>query len=199
MNRAAAAPVMPDHAPRKRYVHLSIGEVFATREPIVLQTLLGSCVSTCLHDPVGRVAGMNHILLPGDAEFHKFDASARYGIHAMELLITEMMKLGAHRSRMVAKIFGGAHVLAGVSADAGPGHRNLAFVREYLAVEGFRIVREDTGGTWTRIIRLHTDTFEVMVKKVQTAAVRQLLAQEERHRRAAEKEAAAETEVTLFD
>jgi chemotaxis protein CheD len=141
---------------------------------------------------------MNHILLPGNADFHQFNESARYGIHAMELLINEMLKLGALRNRLVAKIFGGAHVLAGVSVAASPGQKNVAFVREYLGLEGIRLLSQDTGGTWTRVIRFHTDTFEVFVKRVQSATVRHLLVEEEKFRHQADEQSRADTDITFF-
>ena len=87
------------------------GELCVSREPVIIKTLLGSCVSVCLYDPGARVGGMNHILLPGSADMDQFNTSARYGVNAMDKLITRMLANGVDRKKLVAKVFGGAHIL----------------------------------------------------------------------------------------
>ncbi len=114
-----------DRSLRKNRVTLYIGEVAASRTPVVLDTLLGSCVAVCMYDPVLRAGGMNHILLP---KCRVGDINPRCGIHAMELLINELIKLGGDRRRFVAKAFGGASMLHGVRMlPVGDG--NARFVR----------------------------------------------------------------------
>ena len=107
---------------------------------IALVTVLGSCVAACIRDPVLRIGGMNHFMLPdgqvGDG------APARYGSYAMELLINDLLKRGAHRSRLEAKVFGGANVLKGFSHNP-VGTRNSEFVRGYLKAERISVVAED--------------------------------------------------------
>src|SRR5687767_7179011 len=88
---------------------IHIGGVHASREPILLDTVLGSCISACVYDPVAGIGGMNHFMLPEGADADN-PTSARYGVNAMELLISEIMKLGGTRKRFQAKIFGGGHV-----------------------------------------------------------------------------------------
>lgn len=183
----------------KKNIHLSIGQVFACREPAILQTLLGSCVSTCLFDPATHVCGMNHILLPGKADLNSFNDTARYGINAMEVLINELAKLGALRSRLRAKVFGGGHVLASVAADRGPGQRNVEFVLEYLRLENIRVEGKDVGGPWTRVIQFHSDTFEVFVRKVRSSPGKAVELDEERFERQVAREVSEDTNVTLFD
>ncbi|MGH7767165.1 MAG: chemotaxis protein CheD, partial [Candidatus Binatia bacterium] len=90
-------------------VSIHIGGVFASRDPTVVRTVLGSCVSACLFDPLTNVGGMNHFMLP-DGE-PDGDQPTRYGINAMEVLINEIMKLGGERRRLRAKVFGAGHVL----------------------------------------------------------------------------------------
>jgi len=182
----------------KKCVHLTIGQLFSSREPAILETLLGSCVSACLYDPIKRVGGMNHILLPGNVDFKIFNDSARYGINAMEILINEMMKIGAQRSRMTAKIFGGAHVLAGIPAESGPGAKNIEFVLQYLQAEKIALVGNDTGGSKTRIIQFHTDTHEVYVKKIQQCLVRNVLLEEERYRKSISEKVVRDADITMF-
>lgn len=107
-------------------VKLLPGEYFASGEDLVIVTVLGSCVSVCLRDPLNGIAGMNHFMLPerglgGDPA----SPSARYGSHAMELLINRMLALGASRERLQAKVFGGGSVLRQISAAIG--QRNVEF------------------------------------------------------------------------
>jgi len=78
----------------KKQINIHIGDYYASEEPVIITTLLGSCVAVCLFDGENRIGGMSHIFLPGRAEWDRFDSSARYGINAMELLINKIMKLG---------------------------------------------------------------------------------------------------------
>ena len=132
----------------------------------MLCTLLGSCVAVCLYDPVERVGGMNHILLPGRADLKHFDSAARYGINAMELLINRIMSLGGRRKRFVAKAFGGAHVIPAISPENGVGRKIAAFILEFLELEGIDLVSHDLGGHEARKILFHTDTGEVLLKRI---------------------------------
>ena len=113
-----------------------------------IQTILGSCVAVCLRDPVLRLGGMNHILLP-DAGPGRIGA-ASFGASDMERLMNALIKRGALRTRLEAKVFGGAAVVAGLS-DIGA--RNTAFVRAFLAAEGIAILSENTGGDRPRQVR----------------------------------------------
>lgn len=143
------------------------GNRYATKTPTEIKTLLGSCIAACLYDQEAGVAGLNHFLLASpryarDMRFTETDAG-RYGIHAMELLITDMQKLGASRSRLKAKIFGGATVL-GFAQDKAflcVHEVNQRFIRDYLATERIRIVSEDLGGELGRVIHFHSDTYKV--------------------------------------
>lgn len=110
------------------------GEYFATAEDGIIVTVLGSCVSVCLRDTAAKIGGMNHFLLPNSEEggAHNFMSdSARYGIYAMELLINDLLKLGARKSRLEAKVFWGGNVLHGISM-VNIGERNADFVLQYL-------------------------------------------------------------------
>ena len=97
---------------------------------VVLSTILGSCVAACMRDPVAGVGGMNHFLLPGSAEALSSGGDAtRYGVHLMELLINGLLKKGARRDRLEAKIFGGAKTIARFS---NVGEQNAVFARQFL-------------------------------------------------------------------
>ncbi|WP_231714455.1 chemotaxis protein CheD [Desulfonema ishimotonii] len=149
----------------RKQVHISIGDFHASRRPCVIYTLLGSCVAACLFDPVSRIGGMNHILMPGRADLSRFDMAARYGINAMELLINRIMNLGGDRRNLVAKIFGGAHTLAAIPRENGMGQKNITFLTSFLKNEGIRILSQDTGGTRSRKIFFHTDIGDVFLRR----------------------------------
>ncbi|SFE08840.1 chemotaxis protein CheD [Roseivivax sediminis] len=125
------------------------GEFEVSNDPgIVLTTLLGSCVATCLCDPAAGVGGMNHFLLAS----HDGGAGAneRYGSYAMEVLINGLLKLGARKSRLEAKIFGGA-TMAGRMGRIG--EANCAFARDYLDTEKIPLVSSSLGGDRARRLR----------------------------------------------
>ena len=126
------------------------GEYRVVTEPhVMITTVLGSCVAVCLQDSVARVGGMNHFLLaeptPGNVT-NKADMH-RYGIHAMELLINEMMRYGAARERLRAHLYGGANVVAGLGNI---GSSNAAFARKFVHTEGIGIGHCDLGGRHAR-------------------------------------------------
>lgn len=112
-----------------------------------ITTILGSCVATCLHDPAANIGGMNHFLLPEGKG--SLAPAASFGINAMELLINDMIKLGARRGRLHAKIFGGARMIAGLS-DVGV--KNAAFILDFLRREGIVLTGQSLGGIQARRI-----------------------------------------------
>jgi chemotaxis protein CheD len=126
------------------------GQALASTKGEVLSTVLGSCVAACLRDPGLDLGGMNHFLLPGDGGA---DASSpddmRFGVTSMELLINALLKRGAVRSRLEAKVFGGAAMI-GERSEASVGARNAAFVLRFLGREGIPVAAQDLGGTTPR-------------------------------------------------
>jgi chemotaxis protein CheD len=135
---------MNDAIAAKR-VHIIQGEYKVVNDPnVVLSTILGSCVAACLRDPVAGVGGMNHFLLPGSGGAMASGGDAtRYGVHLMELLINGLLKQGARRDRLEAKIFGGAKTIASFS---NVGEQNAAFAMQFLKDEGIPVVGSSTGG-----------------------------------------------------
>ncbi len=131
----------------RRYI--AQGEQAIGHEPDdVITTILGSCVAVCLRDPVIGIGGMNHILVPSVV---MSDLGARgAGACAMETLINTLLKKGAQKTRLEAKVFGGASIIAGLS-DVGL--RNSEFVFEYLQVEGISCLSQSVGGTMARQVR----------------------------------------------
>jgi chemotaxis protein CheD len=122
------------------------GEYFVAAEDVVLTTVLGSCVSACIWDPRLKIGGMNHFLLPGDGGAapgaDPLSESGRYGVFAMEQLINELLKRGARRGGLEAKVFGGGHVMRNFTTIT-VGTRNAEFVLAFLSTEGVRVVSQD--------------------------------------------------------
>ncbi|MGB8276975.1 MAG: chemotaxis protein CheD [Methylovirgula sp.] len=129
---------------RHQRVNIVQGEYFVTDDPnVVVTTLLGSCVAACIRDPVARVGGMNHFLLPGLEIRIKDNEAERYGVHLMELLVNGLLQRGARRDRLEAKLFGGARTIEGLS-DIGA--RNVAFAEKFLHNEDISVVGGSLGG-----------------------------------------------------
>ena len=151
------------------------GEYFVTRSDEAITTVLGSCISACIRDPAVRIGGMNHFMLPEDNSVGKSSwmdgpgaLSTRYGSYAMESLINELLKLGARRERLEVKLFGGGKIL---SSMTDVGLKNITFARQYLKVEGFRIVAEDVGDVHPRRVLYLPTTGVVMLKKLRALDV----------------------------
>lgn len=139
------------------------GEYFATSRDLVVVTVLGSCVSVCLRDRRTGIGGMNHFMLPGNDEHSPVSMSARYGVYAMEVLINQLLKLGAERRQFEAKIFGGANVLSGLTmANIGP--RNAQFVTDYLVTERIPIVASSLLDIYPRKVYFFPASGRVLLK-----------------------------------
>ena len=142
------------------------GEYYVTGREMVLVTVLGSCVSACIRDRVKGIGGMNHFMLPGDQDSDGvISASARYGAYAMEMMINELLKMGAKRSNLEAKVFGGASVLRGFKVG-NVGERNVEFTLGYLSTEDIPIVAQDVLETHPRKIYFFPKNGKVLVKKL---------------------------------
>ncbi len=145
------------------------GEYYATTRPMLLVTVLGSCVSACVRDRVQGIGGMNHFMLPDSGQ----DADAiaglptRYGTFAMEVLINQLLKLGAKRQNLEAKIFGGGNVLRGFTVS-NIGAKNVNFVKHFLDMERIPIVSEDLLDIYPRKVYFFADTGRVLVKKLKS-------------------------------
>jgi chemotaxis protein CheD len=159
------------------------GEYYVTASDMVLVTVLGSCVSACIRDTGAGIGGLNHFMLPdtGQDPSHPLSNSARYGTHAMELLINQLIKLGARRSHLEAKVFGGGNVLRGMTVTD-VGARNAAFVLGYLATEEIRIAAKDLVDVFPRKIYFFPHSGRVLVKKLKTLHNRTILEREQEYR-----------------
>ncbi|MDO8249133.1 MAG: chemoreceptor glutamine deamidase CheD [Rhodoferax sp.] len=151
-----------DHHFQYDAVKVLPGEYFVANEDLVIMTVLGSCISACLWDGKVRAGGMNHFMLPdGDS----VDGFGRYGSYAMELLINEMLKKGARRESMQAKVFGGAQVMAGFTT-MNVGERNTKFVLDYLATERIPVVSQDVLDIHPRKVCFFPVTGKALVKRL---------------------------------
>ena len=159
------------------------GEFYATCQAELITTLLGSCISVVLIDPVNRVCGMNHFLLPGDSGSKPVFSSkdGKYGIFAMVLLIEKMVTLGGCKNNFQAKIFGGGSVLQTYSdyTESVPVN-NIRFVLQYLFDESIPVISSDIGGMEGRKVYFLTEKQAVFVKKIVAPAVRVIQAIEEK-------------------
>ena len=142
------------------------GEYYFTNKDMLIVTVLGSCVAACIRDRTTGLGGMNHFMLPdGGGDGSPVSGSARYGSYAMEILINDLLKAGAKRENMEAKVFGGGAVLKGFTA-INVGERNAAFVLNYLKTERIRVVAEDLNDVHPRKVYFFPRTGKVMVKKL---------------------------------
>lgn len=133
-----------------RRVNIIQGEYNVSTDPdVVFSTILGSCIAACIRDPVAGVGGMNHFLLPGDNEA-KGSYRENYGVHLMELLLNGLIKKGAKKSRMEAKIFGGARTLSNFTDI---GQQNINFAEKFLTNENISIINRSVGGDQGRRIQ----------------------------------------------
>jgi chemotaxis protein CheD len=152
-------------------VTIHVGDIHVSDTPVKIKTILGSCIAACMYDPSTRIGGMNHFLLPG--ELDSLDLSTRYGVNAMEMLINEMMKIGANRLKLQAKVFGGADIFRTNHTLMMVGKKNIKFIRGFLETERIPVLSERLGGNEGLIVHYIAQTFEVFIKPVSTDRYKQ--------------------------
>lgn len=141
------------------------GEYFVTQKEMLLVTVLGSCVAACIRDADSGIGGMNHFMLPDEGKRDVVSSSARYGTYAMEILINHLLKMGARRNRLEAKVFGGGAVLDSLSSS-NVGVRNAEFVLDYLKTEKIPVVAKDLLDSYPRKVYFFPRNGRVMIKKL---------------------------------
>ncbi|MBL8317272.1 MAG: chemoreceptor glutamine deamidase CheD [Burkholderiaceae bacterium] len=188
LDRLRAAPRVPGEASfffwdanfRNDAVKVLPGEFYVSDEDLLIVTTLGSCIAACLWDRERHIGGMNHFMLPeGSGD------SGRYGSYAMELLINTMLKRGASRSMLEAKVFGGGSVISSMTS-INVGERNTQFVMDYLRTERIPVVSKDVLDVYARKVCFLPASGKALVKRLATTSDSALIAQE---RAAAEKAA----------
>ena len=145
------------------------GEYYVTSRDMALVTTLGSCVAACIRDRISGVGGMNHFMLPGDKDDggNLLSPSARYGTYAMEKMINDLFKMGAKRSHLEAKVFGGGNMLRGFTVT-NVGERNAEFVLNYLRTENITILGKDLLDIYPRKVYFFPRSGDVLVKKLRS-------------------------------
>ena len=183
LQRLKSAPRRPGEASfffydahfKNEAVKILPGEYFVHDEDILIMTTLGSCIAACIWDRQLRIGGMNHFMLP-EGSGAGADAG-RYGSYAMELLINELVKRGATRSTMEAKVFGGGAVISGMNS-INVGERNTKFVLDYLSTERITVVSKDVMDVYPRKVCFLPHSGKAMVKRLAATNTDALLAQE---------------------
>ncbi len=147
------------------------GEFYVTTHNEIIVTVLGSCVSACVRDPVFGIGGMNHFMLPiqvgdgGSWEKKGLGLATRYGNFAMEHLVNEILKNGGMRKNLEIKVFGGGKILAQMTDI---GNKNIQFVLEYIKTEGLKLLSHDLGDIYPRKVQYHPKSGKVRVKKLRS-------------------------------
>ena len=174
------------------------GEFFVSREPMVVYTVLGSCISACIRDPIVGVGGMNHFMLPAPKEggSDSWGESTRYGSFAMEALINEILKRGGLKSRLEIKLFGAGKIYDG-NIDVGA--NNAEWVIEYLKSEGLATAKTDLGDVFPRKVYYFTNSGRVLMKKIERIKNRTIFDRESEYAaKIKQREKQPAEDVTLF-
>ncbi len=176
------------------------GEFYVTREHELVSTVLGSCVSACIRDVKLGVGGMNHFMLPvekGASNSGTNSESARYGNHAMEMLINAILKAGGLKKNLEVKLFGGGRVLASMS-KIDVGQQNIDFIRTYVELEKLMVATEDLGDIYPRKVLYFPQTGRVLMKKLRKVHNETLEKREQRYQEKLRQEKIDSDDIELF-
>lgn len=138
------------------------GKIAVFKDETYISTLLGSCVAVAIFDPVTKIGGLNHYLLPENPATESTDP--RYGVYAIPLLIEECLRLGALQNQLRAKVYGGANVINFSQLGESVGKKNIEIAERLLKQYGIPVMNIDVGGSYARTLKMNTATFEIMVK-----------------------------------
>ena len=174
------------------------GEFFVSETPMIVYTVLGSCISACIRDPIAGIGGMNHFMLPapkGDGFGDSWGVdSTRYGSFAMEQLINGILRRGGLKQRLEVKLFGAGRIYEG-NIDVGA--RNTEWVIHYLKAEGFSIAKSDLGDVFPRKVYYFTDSGRVLMKRIERIKNRTIFERESNYLHKVEA-SQPQSEITLF-
>lgn len=132
------------------------GQLVVTKNAMEISTILGSCVSVCLFDSIRLIAGMNHFLLPVSDKYKS--EIEKYGDTSLEFLLDKLLNLGSNKGDIVAKVFGGADVLANKNSNFNIGKKNIEVALEFIFNHEIKIISKSVGGTSGRKIIFNTQT-----------------------------------------
>jgi chemotaxis protein CheD len=189
-------PILPQFKKLQRRWHprfgkctikLMPGEYYVSAHDELISTVLGSCVSACIRDPDTGVGGMNHFMLPGCEQScnSKWGGAkalpTRFGVPAMRMLVDDIMRVGARKSRLEVKLFGGGAVMAMDANNVG--ERNIEFALEFMRREGLNVVAQDLGGDHPRKVKYFPRSGRVMVKRMRSQNTQDLINEEQQFQR----------------
>jgi chemotaxis protein CheD len=152
----------PDPGSRSQ-VYLHAGQLYVAATPTAITTVLGSCIAVCLFDPGARIGGVNHFLLPLHVERER---SPRFGTVAVPALVEAMVRAGAARRSLVAKVFGGASVIAAISRGRRLGEENALLALRLLDEAGIPVLDQDVGGSRGRKLVFFADEGTAWVRQL---------------------------------
>ncbi|MGH1462014.1 MAG: chemotaxis protein CheD [Neptuniibacter sp.] len=179
----------------KYAVKVAPGEFYVSNSDMVITTVLGSCISVCIHDPVKKLGGLNHFMLPNSGSNDDLSRSMRYGFFAMEQLINELMKYGCRRESLQIKLTGGGEMIR--SAINQIGQQNIDFILQYLKDEGLNFIASDLGGNRARKVAYFPLEGRMLVNKLDHREDQRLI-EEERTFRVDVDSHLDDTDVELF-
>jgi len=197
-NQMAEAKRYFDRQRQAWMVRVVQGNYQVTSDPsVIYHTILGSCISACIRDPLAGIGGMNHFLLPsGDTSAAEMasGAASRYGTYAMELLVNAILSRGGSRSRLEVKLFGGGNVVKGIE---GMGHKNADFIEEFVKLEKLHVASKHLRGDAARRVEYNPHTGKARMLLVSTDATEAVVREEVK--RSVRVDTSAAGDIELFD
>lgn len=158
------------------------GEFYVTQQQERIETVLGSCIAACVHDPVARIGGMNHFMLPMDKSSSnrnlELSDANRYGNYAMENMVNSLLRHGAKRERLEFKVFGGGRIM---SSMTNIGWYNIGFVFDYIYTEGFKVISQDIGDVFPRKVIFYPTDGRARVRRLNSMHNESLFEQESQY------------------
>ena len=192
-------PAMADDSYKRITIH--IGGYYVSKEPSVVKTILGSCISVCLFESENKIGGMNHFMLPESKDLDNLDDynNTRYGIYATEVTLNDILKLGGKKSNITAKVFGGGNVLPGVTSNVLKiADKNINFAKKFLSDENIPIISEDIGGNSPRKVFFFNTENKIMLKKLGAVSNEFSVEQEIKYSKILQDKLKEQSDITLF-
>lgn len=173
------------------------GEYYVTSNQEVVTTVLGSCISVCVYDPVNLIGGMNHFMLPsGNSDNDIMSQSFRYGDVAMEKLVNVILRHGGNKTELIFKAFGGGQIIKNMTSI---GQRNISFLHKFMTMEGYKLSASDLGGPHPRKVVFNPLDGKVKLKRLQHMHNDTILQRENRYETEISSQEEVTGEIDLFD
>ena len=173
------------------------GEFYVTSNQEVVTTVLGSCISVCVYDPVNSIGGMNHFMLPsGNSDNDIMSQSFRYGDVAMEKLVNVILRHGGNKAELIFKAFGGGQIIKNMTSI---GQRNISFLHKFMTMEGYKLSASDLGGPHPRKVVFNPLDGKVKLKRLQHMHNDTILQRENRYETEISRQEEVTGEIDLFD